>query len=106
MTALDEIAERNARAHVLAAATGLGLTRAQEDVAALLDVLADVARTTSGTIARVAELLRQRDTLVAELARARGCSEDVVRVGAGIKPARPDAYKAVAAYLAVQGRDT
>lgn len=107
--ALDEIAERNARAHVLAAATGLGLSRAQEDVAALLDVLADVRRTASGAVERVAQLLRQRDTLVRELARARGCSEDVVRVGAGIKPARPDAYKAVAAYRAVQvehGRGT
>jgi hypothetical protein len=85
VTALEEIAERNARAHVLAAATGMGLTAAQQDVATLLDVLADVARTTSGTVARTAQLLRHRDTLVTELARARGCSEDVVRVGAGIE---------------------
>jgi 2-polyprenyl-6-methoxyphenol hydroxylase-like FAD-dependent oxidoreductase len=85
MTALDEIAERNARAHVLAAATGMGLTPAQEDVATLLDALADVARATSGAVARTVQLLRQRDTLVTELARARGCSESVVRVGAGIE---------------------
>jgi 2-polyprenyl-6-methoxyphenol hydroxylase-like FAD-dependent oxidoreductase len=85
VTALDDIAERSARAHVLAAATGMGLTAAQQDVATLLDVLADVARTTSGTVARTAQLLRHRDTLVTELARARGTSEDVVRVGAGIE---------------------
>jgi hypothetical protein len=41
-------------------------------------------------VARTAQLLRQRDALVTELARARGCSEDVVRVGAGIAPPVPD----------------
>ncbi|MBW0254965.1 hypothetical protein [Cellulomonas sp. PS-H5] len=84
MATLDEIAERYARTHAFAAATGLGLTRAQEDVATLLDVLADVQRATSGAVARAAELLRQRDALMAELARARGCSEDVVLVTHGI----------------------
>lgn len=84
MTALEEIAERNARAHALAEATGLGLSRAQEEVATLLGVLADSRRAASGAVTRAAELLRQRDALVAELARARGCSEDVVRVAHGI----------------------
>jgi hypothetical protein len=103
MTALEEIAERSARARVLAAATGLGLTPAQEDVATLLDVLADVRRAASGAVDRAAQLLRQRDALVAEVARARGCSEDVVLVQHGIDGPQPDAYKAVAAYRAVQG---
>lgn len=81
-SSLRDVVERNATAHVLAAATGLGLAMAQEDVATVLDALREAAA--SGAVTALRATREQRDALVLELARARGCSVDVVRVAHGI----------------------